>query len=187
MIRAFGLLLYTQEYLYTAFPVWAELFFLTIVRVLDMALVLKTLTPMSWLRAFVMAGVTRVPLFWIDSAPSHASLDMPLAFVFAFLSASDKALAVGYVVIYAVAIYALQALMMIGAGYNSLASYSPTWRFVLMADLHMALLGLAVLRVRTGLLSDYPRNRIAHRVMGVASIVGKVVYKNGIDRNGGMN
>ncbi len=128
------------------------------------------------------AGVTRLPLYWHDSPPSHAALEMPLAFVFAFISASDKALSVGYVAIYAVAVYALQALMMAGAGYSALASYSPTWRFVLMADFHLALLGIAILRVCTGALSESPRGRFALWVMGIADAIGHAIYRNDIDR-----
>lgn len=182
VIRALGILWYTNEYLYTSFPVWAELLFLTLVRVIDMAFTLKALTPMSWLRSFVMAGVARIPLYWYDSPPSHAALEMPLAFVFAFLSAYDKALAVGYVAVYAVAIYALQAAMMMGAGYPMLSSYSPTWRFVLMADFHMVLLGMALLRMSTGVLSESPRGRFAIWVMGIADTIGRVVYRNDINR-----
>ncbi len=145
-----------------------------------MALTLKALTPMSWMRAFVMAGVTRLPLYWHDSPPSHAALEMPIAFVFAFLSASDKALAVGYVAVYAVAVYALQALIMMGTGYSMLASYSPTWRFVLMADFHLLLLGAAILRACTGILSESPRGRFALWVMGVANTIGNTIYRNDI-------
>jgi len=156
IIRSFGILWFSAEYVETTLPEWGGLLLLWVMWFIDSALMLKTLTSITWKKVLIISlcllivfialqYLTPVLSFVVWEVLTTASAFIVLLVIPLFLT-QDKELTLGYSLFYVLGISLYQIVMRFGRGYPAIGMMSPSWQIVSTIDYRLFLLAILLMK-----------------------------------------
>lgn len=148
IIRMFGLMWYTQEYIPTSFNPIISHILLYLFWLFDGVVIMKTLTEKPLKIIIPIVIFLRIPLYIAFICSCYIDFAIELLYVLGFplIFNKDKERTVGYSILYMAITWFYQLLMVIGRGYPMIAKYSTSWQIILTIDWRLFIYGLLLLK-----------------------------------------